>query len=453
LWNEVTALAARIADLLDILRSRARVVAIIESDLTTIRDSFGVPRRSIFIDADLDLEDEDLIEREDMVVTVSHSGYIKRTPLNAYRTQNRGGRGKSGMSTKDEDFVVRLFAASTHTPILFFSSEGQVYREKVWRLPAGDPRTKGRAIANIIEGISAGERITTVMPLPEDEDTWDNLELMFATQKGNVRRNSLADFKRIQRGGKIAMKFDEDDHIVDVAICSKDDDVMLTTLRGQAVRFPVDEVRVFKGRDSTGVRGVTLAEGDHVIAMSILRHVDASPEERAAYARRRRAVDGAVDSAGDGLVEGESVEIEADEVSADGEAPFELSMERYVELSAREQYVLAVTTDGYGKRASAYEYRVTKRGGKGITAHNLARSGSALAASFPVEDSDELMIVTDGGQLIRTRVDQIRIAGRATQGVTLIRVADGEQVVSVERLADLGGGDDEVESGGPVEEA
>jgi DNA gyrase subunit A len=255
LWNEVNALAARIADLLDILRSRSRVVEIIENDLTTIRDSFGVPRRSVFIDADLDLEDEDLIEREDMVVTVSHSGYIKRTPLNAYRTQNRGGRGKSGMSTKDEDFVVRLFAASTHTPILFFSSEGQVYREKVWRLPAGDPRTKGRAIANIIDGISAGERITTVMPLPEDEDTWDNLELMFATQKGNVRRNSLADFKRIQRGGKIAMKFDEDDHIVDVAICSKDDDVMLTTLRGQAVRFPVDEVRVFKGRDSTGVRG------------------------------------------------------------------------------------------------------------------------------------------------------------------------------------------------------
>lgn len=437
LWNEVNALAARIADLLDILRSRSRVLDLIRKELTDARDNFAVPRRSIFIEADLDLEDEDLIEREDMVVTVSHSGYIKRTPLAAYRTQHRGGRGKSGMSTKDEDFVVRLFSANTHTPILFFSSEGQVYREKVWRLPAGDPRTKGRAIANIISGIGPGERITTVMPLPEDEDSWDGLELMFATQKGNVRRNSLADFKRIQRGGKIAMKFDEDDHIVDVAICSKDDDVMLTTARGQAVRFPVGEVRVFKGRDSTGVRGVSLADGDSVIAMSILRHVEVSPEERYGYARMRRAMEAAP--------EGEDVAVETvseDDVEAVA-APVELSMERYIELSAREQFVLAVTTDGYGKRASAYEYRVTRRGGKGITAHNLARAGSSLAASFPVEDSDEIMIVTDGGQLIRTPVEQIRIAGRATQGVTLIRVGEGEQVVSVERLADLGGSDDE----------
>jgi DNA gyrase subunit A len=344
------------------------------------------------------------------------------------------------METKDEDFVVRLFAASTHAPILFFSSKGIVYREKVWRLPQGDPRTKGRSIANILP-IEKDEKITTVMPLPEDEDSWGALELMFATRKGNVRRNSLSDFQRVARGGKIAMKFDdEDDQIVDVAICSDQDDVLLTTRLGQCIRFQATDVRVFKGRDSTGVRGITLAEGDEVIAMSILRHVDVTAEERATYIKQSRSVQGeevdptaAVDVAEDG---------------AEGDiGPAQLSPERYAELSAREQYVLAVAEEGLGKRASSYEYRVTNRGGKGIVAHALSRRGGQLVAAFPVEESDEVMMVTDGGQLIRTRVDQIRRAGRSTQGVMIIRVSEGERVVSVERLADMGSDDAE----GPAE--
>ena len=436
LSNEVRSLAAKIADLLDILRSRSRVIEIIRSELTHVRDTYAVPRRTVFIEADLDLEDEDFIEREDMVVTVSHAGYVKRTLLSTYRTQNRGGRGRSGMETKDEDFVVRLFAASTHAPILFFSSKGIVYREKVWRLPQGDPRTKGRSIANILP-IEKDEKITTVMPLPEDEDSWGALELMFATRKGNVRRNSLSDFQRVARGGKIAMKFDdEDDQIVDVAICSDQDDVLLTTRLGQCIRFQATDVRVFKGRDSTGVRGITLADGDEVIAMSILRHVDVTAEERATYIKQSRSV------------QGEEVEptaaVDLAEDGSEGDVgPAQLSPERYAELSAREQYVLAVAEEGLGKRASSYEYRVTNRGGKGIVAHDLSRRGGQLVAAFPVEESDEVMMVTDGGQLIRTRVDQIRRAGRSTQGVMIIRVSEGERVVSVERLADMGSDDAE----------
>lgn len=439
LWNETRSLADKIADLLDILRSRARVIGIIREELTNVRDQFATPRRTRFIEADLDLEEEDFIEREDMVVTVSHGGYVKRTPLSAYRTQNRGGRGRSGMETKDEDFVVRLFSASTHTPVLFFSNKGLVYREKVWRLPQGDPRTKGRALANILQ-VDKDERITTVMPLPEDEDSWAGLELMFATRKGGVRRNSLSDFQRIARGGKIAMKFDdEDDAIVDVAVCGEADDVLLTTRMGQCIRFQSTDVRVFKGRDSTGVRGIALADGDEVISMSILRHVEATGEERAAYAKLRRAMGG-----------GDDADAAASVPDDDAEATVEaghMSPERYAELSAREQFVLAVTVDGLGKRASSYEYRVTGRGGKGITAHDLSKRASSLVAAFPVEDSDDVMMVTDGGQLIRTKVDQIRIAGRSTQGVMLIRVADGERVVSVERLADIGGEDSGGEDG------
>jgi DNA gyrase subunit A len=432
LTNEVRTLAAKIADLLDILRSRSRVIEIIRGELTHVRDTYSVPRRSVFIEADLDLEDEDFIEREEMVVTVSHAGYVKRTHLSTYRTQNRGGRGRSGMDTKSEDFVVRLFSASTHTPILFFSSKGLVYREKVWRLPLGDPRTKGRSIANILP-IDKDERITTVMPLPEDENTWGDLELMFATRKGGVRRNSLSDFQRVARGGKIAMKFDdEDDSIVDVAICSPQDDVLLTTLKGRCIRFQATDVRVFKGRDSTGVRGMMLEEGDEVIAMSILRHVDATAEERTTYIKQSRAM---LADASDTGEEPEVVDADEDEGATIGQ----LSPERYAELSAREQFVLAVAQEGLGKRASSYEYRVTNRGGKGIVAHDLSRRGGQLVAAFPVEESDDLMMVTDGGQLIRTPVSQIRRAGRSTQGVMIIRVGEGERVVSVERLADMGG--------------
>ena len=428
LSNEVNTLAEKIADLLDILRSRARIIAIIKEDLIQIRDSFAVPRRSQFIEADLELGDEDFIEREEMVVTLSHQGYIKRTALSEYRTQNRGGRGRAGMSTKDEDWVVGLFAASTHTPILFFTDKGLVYREKVWRLPQGDPRTKGRSVANIL-ALDKDERISSVLALPEDETTWGELELMFATKKGTVRRNSLTDFQRISRGGKIAMKLQEDeDQIINVAICSPSDDVLLTTKMGQCIRFSATDVRVFKGRDSTGVRGINLADGDEVISMSILKGVEADSSERNAYIKRSRAERG----------EEASDEVETIETEETANTIGALSDERYAQLKAVEQFILAVTDDGFGKRSSSYEYRLTGRGGKGIVAHKLVRKGTSLVAAFAVEESDDLMMVTDGGQLIRTQVGQIGIKGRATQGVKLIRVGEDEKVVSVERLSETG---------------
>lgn len=433
LSNEVNTLAEKIADLLDILRSRARIIAIIRNELETIRDQFAVPRRSKFIEADLELEDEDFIEREDMVVTLSHQGYIKRTALSEYRAQNRGGRGRAGMATKDEDWVVGLFAASTHTPILFFTNKGLVYREKVWRLPQGDPRTKGRSVANILS-FDKEERISSVLPLPEDETTWGDLELMFCTKKGTVRRNSLTDFQRISRGGKIAMKLlEEEDQIINVAICSPQDDVLLTTALGQCIRFRATDVRVFKGRDSTGVRGINLGNGDEVISMAIIKNVETDSAERAEYIKRSRAERG----------ETEDAEIETDEAIEEVAAIGNLSDERYSELKALEQFILAVTNDGFGKRSSSYEYRVTGRGGKGIVAHKLVRKGTGLVAAFAVEESDDLMMVTDGGQLIRTKVDQIGIKGRATQGVRLIRVGEDEKVVSVERLQETGEEDSE----------
>jgi DNA gyrase subunit A len=434
LWNEVNALAARIADLLDILRSRSRIIEIIRTELTSVRDNFAVPRRSIFIEADLDLGDEDFIEREDMVVTLSHQGYIKRTALSQYRAQNRGGRGRSGMNTKEEDWVTGLFAANTHTPILFFTDKGLVYREKVWRLPLGDPRTKGRSVANIL-AFDKDERISSILALPEDESTWGELELMFATKKGTVRRNSLLDFQRISRGGKIAMKLQEDeDQIINVAICSPNEDVLLTTAMGQCIRFRATDVRVFKGRDSTGVRGINLADGDEVISMAILKNLDTDSAERNAYIKRSRAERGEENNEEVEIVE--SVENEETIVSA-------LTDERYELLKSYEQFILAVTDDGYGKRTSSFEYRLTGRGGKGIVAHKLVRKDTGLVAAFAVEATDDLMMVTDGGQLIRTKVSQIGIKGRATQGVKLIRVGESEKVVSVERLSETENGETE----------
>lgn len=428
LSNEVNTLAERIADLLDILRSRARIIEIIRHELTSVRDQFAVPRRSIFIDADLELDDEDFIEREEMVVTLSHQGYIKRTALSQYRAQNRGGRGRSGMNTKDEDWVVGLFAASTHTPILFFTNKGLVYREKVWRLPQGDPRTKGRAVSNIL-AFDKDERISSILALPEDEASWGSLEIMFCTKKGTVRRNSLTDFQRISRGGKIAMKLqEEEDQIINVAICSPDDDVLLTTALGQCIRFKSTDVRVFKGRDSTGVRGINLGAGDEVISMAILKGAAADSAERNAYIKRSRAERG--EEANDEIENVETIENDENvSISA-------LSDERYAELKSLEQFILAVTDDGYGKRSSSFEYRLTGRGGKGIVAHKLVRKDTSLVAAFAVEDNDDLMMVTDGGQLIRTKVSQIGIKGRATQGVKLIRVDEAEKVVSVERLSE-----------------
>ncbi len=419
--EELEKLAKEIADYLDILRSRGRVMAIIKGELAAIKVEFNTPRRTVIVENEGEVEDEDLIQREDMVVTVSHAGYVKRVPLSAYRAQKRGGKGRSGVGMKEEDFVTKLFVANTHTPILFFSSAGMVYRLKVWRLPVGNPQARGKALINLLP-LAQDERITTIMPMPEDEATWSSYQLMFATTSGGVRRNELSEFENINRAGKIAMKLDEGDHIAGVEICTARDDVLLTTAHGQCIRFAVDDVRVFKGRDSTGVRGIRLDGGDKIISMAIIRHVEASADERAAFLKMSRAVTG------------EEVEQGASDEEVTGETA--LSQERYAEMSAAEQVILTVSSNGYGKRTSAYEYRITGRGGKGIVAMAVNERNGPLVASFPVEDSDQIMLVTDGGQLIRCPIIGIRKAGRTTQGVIVINTADDEHVVSVERISE-----------------
>jgi len=423
--GELSKLAGEIGDYLAILRSRARILDIIKTELAEVKAEFATPRRTVIMEQEGEVEDEDLIQREDMVVTVSHAGYVKRVPLSAYRAQRRGGKGRSGMQTRDEDFVSRLFVASTHTPVLFFSSRGQVYKEKVWRLPMAAPNARGKAMINILP-LEQGERITTIMPLPEDESTWGQLDVMFATTGGNVRRNKLSDFVDVRRSGIIAMKLDDNEAIVDVQICTERDDVLLTAAGGQCIRFPVTDVRVFTGRTSMGVRGIALGEGDKVISLAILRHVDTTSDERSAYLKMRRAVAG---------------EAAADEAPADAEAEetsgsFQLPQERYVEMSAQEQVVLTVSVNGYGKRTSSYEYRTTGRGGKGIVAMSVNNRNGNLVASFPVEEADQIMLVTDKGQLIRCPVEGIRIAGRSTQGVIVFDTAEDEHVVSVEHITE-----------------
>ena len=435
--DELDKLAAEISDYLDILRSRARIQSIVKEELATVKDEFATPRRTVIAEAEGEVEDEDLIHREDMVVTVSHLGYVKRVPLSTYRMQRRGGKGRSGMQTRDEDFVSRLFVASTHTPVLFFSSHGRVYKEKVWRLPIAAPQSRGKPLINILP-IEQGERMTSILPLPEDESTWANLDVMFATTKGTVRRNKLSDFVDVRRSGIIAMKLAEGEGILDVQVCTEKDDVLLTTAQGQCIRFPVTDVRVFSGRTSMGVRGINLAEGDRVISQSILSHLDVSSEERVAYLKRANAV-----RRGEG--DEEEAVVDAEEAAAPA---IELGEQRYVEMSAAEQFILTISERGYGKRSSSYEYRITGRGGKGLVAMAIweGKKGSEtikekigqLVASFPVEEADQLMLVTDGGKLIRTPVNGIRIAGRSTQGVIVFNTADDEKVVSVERIGEEG---------------
>jgi DNA gyrase subunit A len=427
--EELDKLAGEIADYLEILRSRARVQTIIKEEMVAVKTEFATPRRTVIIEHEDEVEDEDLIQREDMVVTVSHAGYVKRVPLSTYRAQRRGGKGRAGMETRDEDFVSRLFVASTHTPVLFFSSRGQVYKEKVWRLPVAAPNARGKALINILP-LEQGERITTIMPLPEDESTWGNLDVMFATTGGTVRRNKLSDFVDVRRSGIIAMKLDEDEAIVDVQICTERDDVLLTAAGGQCIRFPVTDVRVFSGRTSMGVRGIALPKADKLISLAILRHVEATSDERSAYLKMRRAVAGEAAN-GDAVAE-EAVEADTEETSGS----IQLSSERYVEMSAQEQVVLTVSVNGFGKRTSSYEYRTTGRGGKGIVAMSVNNRNGKLVASFPVEDSDQIMLVTDKGQLIRCPVEGIRVAGRSTQGVIVFDTAEDEHVVSVEHIGE-----------------
>ncbi len=443
--EELNKIGAEIADYLDILSSRLRIQTIVKDELIAVRDEFGTPRRSIIMDGGPDMDDEDLIAREDMVVTVSHAGYIKRVPLATYRAQRRGGKGRSGMAMKDEDFATRLFVANTHTPVLFFSSRGIVYKEKVWRLPIGTPTSRGKAMINMFP-LEPGERITSIMPLPEDETSWENLDVMFSTTRGTVRRNKLSDFIQVNRNGKIAMKLEEEgDEILNVETCvppNQDlnlpgDDVLLTTALGQAIRFPIDEVRVFAGRNSIGVRGITLADGDRIISMTIVGHVEAEPWERAAYLKRS-------------AVERRAAGVDEDDIALVGEEVVEegqLSDERYEALKAQEQFVLTVSQKGYGKRSSSYDFRTSGRGGKGIRATDTSKTSEIgeLVAAFPVQDKDQLMLVSDGGQLIRVPVNGIRIASRATKGVTIFSTAKDEKVVSVERISEPEGEEDVVE--------
>ena len=431
--DEAQKLGLAIADYLDILSSRGRVLAIIRDELTAIRDEFATPRKTELIDAEIELEDEALIEREDVAVTVTHNGYIKRTPLAEYRVQGRGGKGRAGMATRDEDFVTSLFAASTHAWLLFFSSTSMAYKLKVWRLPEARIAGKGKAMVNLLP-LAEGERITTILPLPEDEAEWDKLNVVFATKSGDVRRNQLSDFAQVNKNGKIAMKLAAGDGIIGVATCTDAEDFLLTTRGGKAIRFPVGDVRVFKGRDSTGVRGIKLATADEVVSLSLLYHSDASSAEARAYLKQasaaRRAESGEAEA---------PVEVEEDVEEGIEEAT--LTPERYAALGAREQFVLTMSQTGFGKRTSSYEYRVTGRGGSGIVAIGMGKKNSAVIASFPVEESDDLMLISDAGQTIRVAVSGISIQGRAAQGVTIFRVDEGEKVVSVERIADAGGGE------------
>ncbi|WP_156453208.1 DNA gyrase subunit A [Polycladidibacter stylochi] len=416
--DELDKLAVEIKDYLDILHSRERVLEIVRTELEEVKSEFATPRRTEITDGGGDLDDEDLIAREEMVVTVSHGGYIKRVPLDTYRAQRRGGKGRSGMATKNEDFVSRLFVANTHTPVLFFSSRGIAYKMKVWRLPLATPQARGNALVNMLP-LEAGERITSILPLPENEESWSELDVMFATTRGTVRRNKLSDFAQINKNGKIAMKLDEGDGIVNVLTCTEDNDVLLTSAAGQCIRFAVNDVRVFNSRNSVGVRGINLAEGDKVISMAVLNHFDCTSEERTAIMKLSRAAHG------------------DDEGDSSGDDTSALSEERFEQMKASEEVILTVSENGYGKRSSSFEYRTTGRGGKGITAMAVNERNGPLIASFQVEPRDEIMLVTNGGQLIRCPVEGIRVAGRSTQGVIVFKTAVDEQVVSVERINEV----------------
>jgi DNA gyrase subunit A len=446
--NELEGLAKNIGELLEILANRARLYEVMREEFDEVEAEFATPRVTELAPAADGIEDEDLIEREDMVITVTMEGYIKRTPLAVFREQKRGGKGRAGMATKDEDAVTNLFVTSTHNPVLFFSNLGRVYRMKVWKLPEGGPNTKGRPMVNLLP-LAQGETISTVLPLPEDETEWGGLHIMFATAHGTVRRNSMAAFTNIPTAGKIAMRFgtgavedaetddsdeqtDLTDRLIGVSLLTEGDDVLLATRKGKAIRFMATDVREFQSRTSTGVRGIRLLEGDEVISMSILHRVGTSQEEREAYLRF---------APWKGEKEGEC----------------SLSADRIAELHEKEQFILTVTENGYGKRSSAYEYRRTNRGGQGITNIDTSARNGCVVASFPALPGEQLMLVTDQGKMIRTTVGDIRIAGRNTMGVTIFRVGEGEHVVSVAKIEEaeeeeieLEGGDERAPEEGAV---
>ncbi len=403
----------RIKELLDILGNRYRLFEIMKEELEDIKEKFANPRRSEIIEGEYTSDIEDLIQREDMVVTVSHNGYIKRVPLDTYRAQKRGGRGRSGMATREEDFVHDVFVANTHTPMIFFSTRGIAYALKVYKLPIGSPQSRGKAMVNLLP-LQPGEAISTVMPLPEDESTWGNLHIMFTTSRGSVRRNALSDFLNIKSNGKIAMKLGENELLIDVKTCSPESTILLSTKKGKCIRFATTDVRVFSGRNSTGVRGIKLSGNDEVMSMTVLEEPEFTIEERDAYLKQ-------------------SVKLRKGEERDQNDRSI-LSEDRFNELAKYEEFLLGIASKGYGKRSSSYEYRITGRGGQGMANMELTDKNGSMVASFPVNNSDELMIVTDGGQMIRCPVKGIRIAGRRTQGVRVIRVKEDETVVSVARV-------------------
>jgi len=445
--EELSGLATEIENFLEILRSRERIRSIMRDEMLAVKEQFATPRRTTIEESELETDIEDLIQREDMVVTVSHAGYIKRVALSSYRAQRRGGKGRSGMSTRDEDFVSNVFVCNTHTPVLFFSSRGIVYRLKVYRLPEGNPQARGKALINLLP-LEEGETITTVMPMPEDEESWGDLFILFATASGGVRRNRLSDFTNIMANGKIAMKLDEGDQLIGVRTCTEDQDILLAADSGKSIRFPVTDVRVFSGRTSTGVRGIRLADGQKIVSMTTLNHIELETDVRDSYLRmskaRRRQ-------------EGDDEENSVDETAeseTEGSSHVTLSGEEFSRLADTEEFILSVTENGYGKRTSAYEYRITKRGGQGVVNITTEGRNGPVVASFPVEDSDQIMLVTNGGKIIRSPVADIRIAGRSTQGVTLFDTAEDEQVVSVAHLKETDDEEDHPEgedAGEPIE--
>ena len=423
--DELKSLAAKIREYLEILGSRDRIMQIIRDELTTVRDEFAVPRRTEIVDWSGDMDDEDLIEKEDMVVTVTSGGYIKRTALADFRAQRRGGKGLSSMATKEEDVVTTLFVANTHTQLLFFTTDGMVYKLKTWRLPLGSRTAKGKAIVNILP-IPTGVSIAAIMPVDRDEAEWADLQVVFATSAGTVRRNKLSDFTNVMRNGKIAMKFEGDtaDYtLINARIASNDDDVMLFTDSGRAIRFRATDVRVFNSRNSVGVRGIRLQGDDKVVSMSIIRHFTAESDERAAYLKMRRAMAGLADDA----------ENEDDDAPAGAISP-----ERYAEMSAAENLILTITEKGSGKLSSSHDYPLRGRGGMGVAAMDRAMRGGALVTSFPVEMSDQIMLVTSTGQSIRVPIEGISFRSRSAGGVKVFDTAKKEIVVSVAWIADQG---------------
>lgn len=431
--DELADLAAKIRDYLEILGSRERIMAIISAELREVKEQFAVPRRTEIIDWAGDLDDEDLIEREDMVVTITSGGYIKRTPLAEFRAQRRGGKGLASMATKEDDVVTTLFVANTHTQLLFFTTDGMVYSLKCWRLPLAGRTSKGKAIVNILP-IPQGVSVASLMPVDAPEEEWGNYQVFFATSDGDVRRNALSDFAKVMRNGKRAMELPEGVTLVDTRMCTEEDDIMLVMAGGRAIRFPVPEVRVFKGRSSTGVRGVRLASGDKVVSMSVIRHFEAEPWERAAFIRRYRAEHGAEDQ-----IEETEVEADEDEAAAEGT----LSEARYAEMLAAQDLILTVTAKGLGKISSSHDYPVRGRGGQGVTAFDKRMPGGALVASFPVEDEDQIMLATSTGQSIRCPVAGISFRSRSAGGVKVFNTGAEEEVVTVARVADQGDEDSE----------